>query len=164
MGATQEDEYLALVTAAGFVGAEALGRLDYFSASTSAETRSIARAFHAGSMVVRAVKPPTSPLPPPLRWPPASARILPTAAVPLESPATPPPDAVLDGHGVPCGKLEPMMKAGMRALASGQVLEVSADDPVARLGVPAWSRLAGHVVLETIEEGDRRTRFLLRKR
>ena len=56
------------------------------------------------------------------------------------------------------------MKAGMRALASGQVLEVRADDPVARLGVPAWSRLAGHTLLKTIEEDSRRTRFFLRKR
>ena len=164
VGATLEDEYLGLVTDAGFMGVEALGRLDYFSASTSAETRSIARSFNAGSIVVRAAKPPASPLPSSLTWPPASALILPAGAAPFAPAAAPPPDAVVDGHGVPCGKLEPMMKAGMRALASGQVLEVSADDPLARLGVPAWSRLSGHMVLETIEEGDRRTRFLLRKR
>ena len=34
----------------------------------------------------------------------------------------------------------------------------------ARLGVPAWSRLAGHTLVTTIEEDDRRTRFFLRKR
>ena len=77
---------------------------------------------------------------------------------------TPTADAVLDGYGQPCGKLEPIMRTEMRALASGQVLEVRADDPVARLGVPAWSRLAGHALLKTIEEDDRRTRFFLRKR
>ena len=66
VGATLEDEYLALVAAAGFDGVEALGRLDYFSASASAETRSIARSFSACSIVVRAVKPPASPLPSPL--------------------------------------------------------------------------------------------------
>ena len=43
---------------------ETLGRFDYFSASTSAETRSIARSFHACSIVARAIKPPASPLPP----------------------------------------------------------------------------------------------------
>jgi TusA-related sulfurtransferase len=52
----------------------------------------------------------------------------------------------------------------MRALASGQMLEVRADDAMARLGVPAWSRLAGHTLVTTIEEDDRRTRFFLRKR
>jgi TusA-related sulfurtransferase len=52
----------------------------------------------------------------------------------------------------------------MRALESGQVLEVRADDPAAGLGVPAWSRLAGHALLATIEDDGRRTRFFLRKR
>ena len=79
-------------------------------------------------------------------------------------PIFPTPDAVLDGYGQPCGTLEPAMRAELRALASGQVLEVRADDPSARLGVPAWSRLAGHALLATIEEDDRRTRFFLRKR
>jgi TusA-related sulfurtransferase len=74
------------------------------------------------------------------------------------------PDAVVDGYGTPCGKLEPIMKAAMRGLASGQVLEVRADDTLARVGVPAWSRLAGHVFLAAVLEDDRRTRFLLRKR
>src|SRR5439155_17656310 len=49
VGATLEDEYLALLEAAGFNGIEMLGRLDYFSASTSAETRSIAKSFNASS-------------------------------------------------------------------------------------------------------------------
>jgi TusA-related sulfurtransferase len=57
-----------------------------------------------------------------------------------------------------------MMRTGLRALVSGQVLEVRADDPNARLGVPAWSRLAGHTLLAAIEEDDRRTRFFLRRR
>lgn len=76
---------------------------------------------------------------------------------------TPTPDAVLDGRGQTCGTLEPAMKNQMRALESGQVLEVRADDPAARLGVPAWSRLAGHALLATVADG-RLTRFFLRKR
>jgi TusA-related sulfurtransferase len=52
----------------------------------------------------------------------------------------------------------------MRALVSGQVLEVRADDPLARAGVPAWSRLAGHTLVMTLEVDARRTRFFLRKR
>jgi TusA-related sulfurtransferase len=74
------------------------------------------------------------------------------------------PDAVLDGYGQLCGALEPAMRTQMRALSSGQVLEVRADDLTARLGVPAWSRLAGHTLLITIEEDALRTRFFLRKR
>jgi tRNA 2-thiouridine synthesizing protein A len=71
---------------------------------------------------------------------------------------------VLNGEGLICGTLEPAMRAELRPLASGQVLEVCADDPAARLGVPAWCRLAGHTLVTAIEEDDRRTRFFLRKR
>jgi TusA-related sulfurtransferase len=141
-----------------------LGRLDYFSASTSAETRSIARSFNACSVVLRAMKPPVAILPSASPWPSLSAATTPAdqrQALPAAAPAS---NAVLDGYGQACGTLEPAMRAGMRALESGQVLEVRADDAAARLGVPAWSRLTGHALLATIEEDDRRTRFFLRKR
>ncbi len=163
VGATLESEYRALIDAAGFDWFEMLGRLDFFSASTSAETRSIARSFNAGSIVVRAVKLPAPALRAPLPWPPVSPA---GAALPRLSSAStiPAPDDVLDGCGQACGTLEPAMRSRMRALASGQVLEVRADDPSARLGVPAWCRLAGHSLLATFEEDSRRTRFVLRKR
>jgi SAM-dependent methyltransferase len=162
VGATREDEYLGLLVAAGFERAETLGRLDYFSASSSPETRAVARSFGACAIVVRAVKAPGPALPPALPWPPASPSVAPPEAP--RAPATAcAPDAVVDGYGVPCGKLEPMIKDGMRALESGRVLEVWADDPLARAGVPAWCRLAGHALVESIEDGPR-TRFLLRKR
>jgi arsenite methyltransferase len=161
VGATPEDEYIALIEGSGFTAAEVLGRLDYFCASTSAETRSIARSFNAGSIVLRATKPPASPLPAPSPWPAAAAIATDSSRAPADIPAA---DAVLDGYGQLCGTLEPAMRTGMRALSSGQVLEVRADDLAARLGVPAWSRLAGHTLLVTIEEDARRTRFFLRKR
>ena len=163
LGAMLEDEYLGLLGAAGLAGVETLGRLDYFSASASAETRSIARSFNACSIVVRAFKPPAGPLPSPSPWPRASATTI-SAGGSHTATHAPAADAVLDGDGQVCGTLEPAMKTALRALASGQVLEVRADDPAARLGVPAWSRLTGHTLLATIEEDDRRTRFFLRKR
>jgi arsenite methyltransferase len=161
VGATPEDQYVALIEGLGFSAAHVLGRLDYFCASTSVETRSIARSFNAGSIVLRAIKPPASPLPDPAPWP-TPASILPEPSIaPADAPNV---DAVLDGYGQLCGTLEPAMRAGMRALSSGQVLEVRADDLTARLGVPAWTRLAGHTLLLTIEQDARRTRFFLRKR
>jgi SAM-dependent methyltransferase/TusA-related sulfurtransferase len=162
VGATREDEYIALLESSGFTAAEVLGRLDYFSASTSVETRSIARSFNASSVVVRAVKPPASPLPAASPWPPAAT--VPAEASSIAASDVPRADALLIGYGDPCGTLEPAMRTQMRALSSGQVLEVCADDPAARLGVPAWSRLAGHLLLVTIEEDAHRTRFFLRKR
>jgi SAM-dependent methyltransferase/TusA-related sulfurtransferase len=164
VGATLEDEYLALIETAGLACIEMLGRFDYFSASASAETRSIARSFNACSFVVRAMKRPVSHFPAPLSWPPESTPAIPAAASPFAATPAPAANAVINGYGQPCGKLEPVIKAQMRTLASGQVLEIRADDPVARLGVPAWSRLAGHTLFTTIEEDDRRTRFFLRKR
>jgi SAM-dependent methyltransferase/TusA-related sulfurtransferase len=164
VGATLEDEYLALLRSTGLACVETLGRFDYFSASASPETRSIARSFGACSIVARAIKPPVAPLPSAFTWSPASAPTTGPEKTHVGTTLTPAADAVLDGYGQPCGTLEPAMKAEMRGLARGQVLEIRADDPAARLGVPAWSRLAGHALLATVEEDDRRTRFFVRKR
>jgi arsenite methyltransferase len=162
VGATPEDEYVAMLEQAGFDRVEVVGRFDYFAASSSATTRSIAESFRARSIVVRAAKAPSCPLPAAAAWPAAGARL-----ADERSPGgrvEPHADAVLDGHGQACGTLEPLMKARMRTIESGQVLEVRVDDPAARLGVPAWSRLAGHTIVATVEDDDRRTRFFLRKR
>jgi arsenite methyltransferase len=166
VGATLEEEYLAMLRQAGFTHTEILGRLDYFSASVSEATRSIAQSFHACSIVIRAAKPPAEILPPALPWPVPTATINdPDRTAAATHPAPHPvADAMLDGSGQTCGTLEPQMKQRMRALESGQILEVRADDPSARLGVPAWSRLTGHMLLATIEEDIHRTRFFLRKR
>jgi arsenite methyltransferase len=166
VGASLEDEYLATLEAAGFTRIEALGHLDYFAASTNAETRSIAGLFRACSLVIRAAKSPSSPFLPPLPWPSAESSALASthrdrdARLQLPLPA----DAVLDGYGRTCGALEPEIKGRMRALESGQVLEVRVDDPSGRLGVPAWCRLAGHTLLATIVDDGQRTRFFVRKR
>jgi SAM-dependent methyltransferase/TusA-related sulfurtransferase len=163
VGATPEDQYVAFMRGAGLDAVETVGRFDYFSASGSPETRSIARSFKACAIVVRAVKPPGRPLAPPQEWPRVADAAVPAEPTP-EAASIPAADAVLDAFGQLCGTIEPAMKLAMRALASGQVLEVRADDHAARLGVPAWSRLAGHELLATIAQDDRRTRFFLRKR
>ena len=81
--------------------------------------------------------------------------------------AVPPPpaaDAVLEGYGQSCVALEPLIKQHMRGLTTGQVLEVRADDPTARMGVPAWSRLSGNPLVAVVDSGDRRVSFFLRKK
>jgi SAM-dependent methyltransferase/TusA-related sulfurtransferase len=166
VGATLEDEYLTMLEESGFTHIEVLGRLDYFCASVSAATRSIAQSFHARSVVIRAAKSPGGPLPPALQWPcPEATANDQNATSSVTAPARSPiADATLDGCGQSCGTLEPQMRLRMRALESGQILEVRADDPTARLGVPAWSRLTGHALIATIEDDTHRTRFFLRKR
>jgi TusA-related sulfurtransferase len=78
--------------------------------------------------------------------------------------STPPPDAVLDAPGSSCASLTPLIRARIRELASGQVLEVRSDDPAARAGVPAWSRLTGNPLEAVVEDDAERTRFYLRRK
>ena len=75
----------------------------------------------------------------------------------------PQPDSVLEAFGEGCATLTPRIRARMRQLESGQILEVVSDDPAAREGVPAWSRLTGNPLLATADEGDR-WRFSIRKK
>jgi TusA-related sulfurtransferase len=72
--------------------------------------------------------------------------------------------AVLNAYGETCATLTPLIRATMQELACGSVLEVRTDDPAARAGVPAWSRLTGNELLAGVEEDTSRTRFYLRKR
>ena len=81
-----------------------------------------------------------------------------------DNPETPKPDAVLDAEGATCATITPMTKAKISELVSGAILEVRSDDPAAREGMPAWSRLTGNELLATVEEDTNRTRFYLRKK
>lgn len=80
-----------------------------------------------------------------------------------EESADPPAADVLLADGATCATLTPLIRAKLRELESGAVLEVRTDDLSAREGVPAWSRLTGNELLRAIEEGDR-TRFYLKKK
>ena len=73
-------------------------------------------------------------------------------------------DDVLFADGESCSTLTPLIKARMRQMASGQVLEVRTDDPSALDGIPAWSRLTGEDLLDISEEEGQPTRFYLRKK
>jgi TusA-related sulfurtransferase len=77
---------------------------------------------------------------------------------------TPPPDAVLDAPGANCANLTPLIRSRIRELTSGQVLEVRSDDPAAREGIPAWSRLTGNPLEAVVADDAERTRFYLRKK
>jgi TusA-related sulfurtransferase len=75
---------------------------------------------------------------------------------------TPEADAVLEAPGTSCANLTPLIKEHIAPLQQGQVLEVRSDDPAAREGVPAWSRLTGNPLTHVIEEDARSTRFFVR--
>ncbi len=72
--------------------------------------------------------------------------------------------AVLEAPGTSCANLTPQIRENIMALVSGQVLEVRSDDPAAREGVPAWSRLTGHRLIATFEDNASDTRFFLERK
>jgi TusA-related sulfurtransferase len=66
--------------------------------------------------------------------------------------------------GAACALLTPAIKARLREMAPGQVLEVRVNDPTARLDVEAWSQLSGNPLLAIIEEAPNVLRFFVRKK
>jgi TusA-related sulfurtransferase len=80
------------------------------------------------------------------------------------------PQAVLefsqtgDGAGTVCALLTPAIKAKLRELDSGQVLEVRVDDPTAGDDILSWSRLSGNAVLAMFADQPGRLRVYLQKK
>ena len=72
-------------------------------------------------------------------------------------------DATLDATGLLCPL--PVLKARKRlgALGSGQVLEVLADDPAARVDIPHFCAEQGHELLTTEDRAGGVIVFQLRK-
>lgn len=73
-------------------------------------------------------------------------------------------DATLDGSGNGCTDLTPLIRETISALPSGAVLEVFSDDLVAREGVPAWTRMTGHTLLQTIPVPGGITYFYIKRK
>lgn len=69
-----------------------------------------------------------------------------------------------ESAGPTCSLLTPAIKAKLRELTSGQVLEVRVDDPTAKEDILSWSRLSGNQVLAMFADEPQRLRFYLRKR
>jgi len=69
-----------------------------------------------------------------------------------------------DSTGSTCALLTPAIKAKLREMTSGQVLEVRVDDPTAREDILSWSRLSGNEVLAILADEPPYLRFYLRKK
>ncbi len=67
----------------------------------------------------------------------------------------------LDALGQGCATLTPLIAGALRELGTGDVIEVVTDDPAARDGIAAWSRLTGHAVVATAD-GDAGLHVFLR--
>ena len=66
--------------------------------------------------------------------------------------------------GAACALLTPAIKARLREMDPGQVLEVRVNDPTARLDVEAWCQLSGNPLLAITEEASDVLRFFVRKK
>ena len=66
--------------------------------------------------------------------------------------------------GASCALLTPTIKARLREMAPGQVLEVRVNDPTARLDIEAWSQLTGNPLLTITEEPPNILRFFVQKK
>lgn len=84
--------------------------------------------------------------------------------------ALPEANAVLDwesaapAQGAICALLTPAIKAKLREMASGEVLEIRVNDPTARADIASWCHLSGHELLAEIEEPPELLRVFVRKK
>ena len=79
-------------------------------------------------------------------------------------------DAVLEMLGTDtqsvstCALLTPAIKAKLRELRAGQILEVRVDDLSAHADIASWCRLAGHELLAVSEDTPHQLRCYIRKK
>jgi TusA-related sulfurtransferase len=89
--------------------------------------------------------------------------------VPPVSGEAPQADALLElltassDQGATCALLTPAVKARMREMATGQVLEIVIDDPTAGEDLASWCRLSGHELIGEVAGTEPLLRFFVRK-
>ena len=69
-----------------------------------------------------------------------------------------------ESSGSTCALLTPAIRAKLKELDSGQVLEVRVNDSTAREDIAAWCRLSGNELLAMVDEGSKGLRFFLKKK
>jgi tRNA 2-thiouridine synthesizing protein A len=72
------------------------------------------------------------------------------------------PRVVVDARGHRCPTPTLRLRRALEAAAPGALIELIADDPLARIDVPHFVRQAGHKILSTIISGSVQ-RFLVKK-
>ena len=60
----------------------------------------------------------------------------------------------LDARGLLCPLPVIRTQNRIRTLGKGDILEILCTDPGALHDIPAWCRINGHRVLETVEDGE----------
>ncbi len=63
------------------------------------------------------------------------------------------PDDTLDVRGECCPYPLILTKKRVEALKSGEILKITADDPVAPQNIDSWAKKSGHKLLAVKQEG-----------
>ncbi len=74
----------------------------------------------------------------------------------------PDPTTVVDARGLACPRPVIDLAAAVDAATVGDVVELWADDPAARVDVPVWCRMRRHR-LRTVDDVDGALRFRVEK-
>lgn len=82
----------------------------------------------------------------------------------------PKPDKVLEmthlpaAQGAMCAVLTPAIKAELRAMTAGQILEIRVNDPTAQGDLASWCRLSGNELLAGVADSPQAVRLFVRKK
>ena len=80
------------------------------------------------------------------------------------------PDQVLEMRHLPaaqgalCAVLTPAIKAKLREMTAGQILEIRVNDPAAQRDIASWCRLTGNELLAGSEDSPQVVRLFVRKK
>ena len=72
-------------------------------------------------------------------------------------------DAIFDAMETECATLTPLIRARIRALESGQMLEVRTNDPTAHENLLSWCSLTGHTLAAVIADQGQGKQYFIRK-
>lgn len=77
---------------------------------------------------------------------------------------TPHADAIFEAAEEGCATLTPLIRARIRKLESGQILEVRTNDPTAHESLLSWCALTGHTLAAVVADQGQGKQYFIRKK
>jgi SAM-dependent methyltransferase/TusA-related sulfurtransferase len=162
VGATTEGDFISLLEDAGLV-VEVLSHLDYFAASSSAETRKVAACFGAQTAVLRARKP-SAPKVVDVRSSDARGLSDPTISdVFVQTEHHPGAQRLVDVGDLGCGDVTLVVRRELETVEPGAVLALRSRVEAVGVELPAWCRMAGHQFIRTESEPEAKVHYIRKK-
>lgn len=165
VGATTEADFVGLLRDAGFGDVEVLGRVDYFAASPSEETRRVAQCFGAKSAVIRARKigvadgnHEAGTARPGMAANGVSSSGAGSAGDPRVG-----VDYLIDAGDMGCGDVTLLLRKELKLLEPGTVVALRSRVPAVAEELPAWCRMTGNHFMRTDAETDAQVHYIRKK-